>query len=208
MKNLLPILFLSFGLFQTAQAQSQSAFHVFPNPADTIAPLDSYDNPADGEIKNISNDTIKVKWERQIIMLTADVTTAVCDPVNCWFPGIGTKIFQLAPNEMGQLIVHFYNNAYDPAPGQAGSGIVHLKLTNLNDLTDTLTAVYTYSTLTGIKDLPAANVKLFPNPTADFFTLENATDVAYIRMYTLDGRQAAAFTASAENSYSIANQMI
>ncbi|MDO8969997.1 MAG: hypothetical protein Q7U74_04860, partial [Saprospiraceae bacterium] len=62
----------------------------------------------------------------------------------------------------------------EPAPGQAGSGIVHLKLTNLDNPLDTLTAIYTYNTLSSTQNLPAANVKLFPNPTVDFFTLDKS----------------------------------
>lgn len=206
MKNLIFTLLLLFGLFQTLGAQS--AYHVYPNPSDTITTSDTYDSPAHGEIKNVSNSTISVKWERHEVFLTSNITTAVCDPVTCWFPGISTKTFQLEKDSFGQLTVHFYNAASDPAPGQAGSGIVHLKLTNLNNAADTLTAVYTYSTLTGTKDLPAPTVKLFPNPTADFFTLEQAEEVASMRLFTLDGRIVARFESSADNTYSIANQPV
>jgi hypothetical protein len=206
MKNLIFTLLLVLGLFQTLGAQS--AYHVYPNPCDTITTSDTYDSPAHGEIKNVSNTTIAVKWERHEVFLTPNITTAVCDPVTCWFPGVNSKNFQLEPDSFGQLTVHFYNAAFDPAPGQAGSGIVHLKLTNLNNAADTLTAVYTYSTLTGTKDLPAPTVKLFPNPTADFFTLEQAEEVASMRLFTLDGRIVARFESSADNTYSIANQPV
>jgi hypothetical protein len=167
--------------------------------------MDTYDSPAHGEIKNVSNGTISIKWERHIIDTTAGITTAVCDPVSCWFPGVSSKTFQLNKDSIGQLTVHFYNAASDPAPGQAGSGIVHLKLTNVNNAADTLTCVYTYSTLTGTNELPVANVKLFPNPTTDFFTLSNGEEVASIRVFTIDGRVVARFEHAADNTYSIAN---
>ena len=111
-------------------------------------------------------------------------------------------------DSFGQLTVHFYNHKADPAPGQAGSGIVHLKLTNLGNLSDTLTAVYIYNTLSGTQDFPAANVKLFPNPTTEFFTLANAEAVALMRLYTLDGREVARYIATANGTYSIANQPV
>jgi hypothetical protein len=203
MKNLLFTLLFALGLFSSVGAQS--AYHVHPNPSDTVTTMDTPDSPAHGEIKNVSNGTISVKWERHEIFLTSNITTAVCDPVTCWFPGVNTKTFQLDKDSMGQLTVHFYNAASDPAPGQAGSGIVHLKLTNMNNPADTLTAVYTYSTLTGTKDLPVANVKLFPNPTTDYFTLSNGDEVASMRVFALDGRVVARFERSPDNTYSIAN---
>ena len=191
-------LLFALGLFQNASAQFQSAYHVYPNPSDTITTMDTYDSPAHGEIENISDDTIKITWVRSIISITPGIETAVCDPVTCWFSGVGSKTFALAPDSAGQLTVHFYNPT-----GQAASGIVHLKLTNLGDPADTLTAVYTFSTLTGTGDLPEANVKLFPNPTTDFFTLESADEVASMRLYALDGRVVARFERAANNTYQI-----
>lgn len=200
MKNLYFTLFFAFCLAQWSAAQVQSAYDVHPNPSDTITTMDTYDSPAEGEISNVSNGTITVKWERNIIFLTPGMETAVCDPVTCWFPHINTKTFDLEQDSSGQMTVHFYNPLE-----QAGSGIVHLKLTNMNNAADTLTAVYTWSTLTGTGDLPEATVKLFPNPTADFFTLENAEDVGSMRLFTLDGREVARFNASPDNTYSIAH---
>lgn len=208
MKNFLFTLFFAFGLLQIANAQFQSAYEVHPNPSDTVTTMDTYDSPAHGEIKNISDDTITITWVRKVISLSPNIETAVCDPVTCWFPHINTKTFQLAPDSFGQLTVHFYNLMYDPPPGQAGSGIVHLKLTNKDNAADSLTAVYTYSTLSGTNDLPKPNVKLFPNPTTDFFTLENAEAVGFMRLYTLDGREVARFVNDPSNTYSIANQPI
>ncbi len=208
MKNLLFTLLFALGLFQMAKLGAQSAFHVYPNPNDTITTQDTYDSPAHGEIKNVSNNTISMKWERHIISLTPNIETAVCDPNTCWFPIVNSKTFELEPDSFGQMTVHFYNNAYDPPPGQAGSGIVHVKLTNLGNLADTLTAVYTYSTLSGTNDLPAPNVKLFPNPTTGYFTLTHAEEVAFMQLYTLDGRVVARFEHSPDNRYSIANQPV
>lgn len=208
MKNLLFTFLFALGFAQMAAAQNLSAYHVTPNPSDTITTMDTYDSPAEGEIRNVSLAPVTVTWVRNIISLTGNIETAVCDPNNCWFPGVNSKTFTLDPNEEGQLTVHFYNLSYDPPPGQAGSGIVHLKLTNVNVPADTLTAVYTYSTLTATHELPEPTVKLFPNPTTDFFTLENAEAVGFMHLYTIDGREVARFEASPSNTYSIANQPV
>ncbi|MFN0034964.1 MAG: T9SS type A sorting domain-containing protein [Saprospiraceae bacterium] len=204
MKNLLSTLFFALCLTQLASAQSLSTFEVTPNPSDTVTSADTYDSGAHGHIHNTTSNAIIVTWERTEVFLSPGVTTAVCDPNLCWADWIGSKTFGLDPNMGGQLTVHFYNSLL-----QASSGIVHLKLTNENNAADTMTAVYTYNSFTsGTGELPAPNVRLFPNPTADFFTLENAAEVASLRLFTLDGREVARFAASPDNRYSIANQPV
>lgn len=94
-------------------------------------------------------------------------------------------------------------------PGnQAASGILRLKLTNLNNAVDTLIAIYSFNSLTGLIDLRTPNVKLFSNPTMDFFTLKNAEAVGSMRLYTLDGREIARFVNEPSNTYSVANQLV
>lgn len=208
MKNLLFTLLFLLGLSVVASAQQQHAFKVVPNPNDTTNTQDVYDTPGHGKITNISNTTATIHWERHIIFNTPNIETAVCDPITCYFPGVNAKTFSLEPDSSGELTVHFYNLAYDPAPGMAGSAIVHIKLSNLGNPADTLTAVYTFSTLSATHELPAANVKVFPNPTTEYFTLENAEDVGMLRLYTIDGREVAHFEAVSNQTYSIANQPV
>ncbi len=205
MKHLLSILTIALACLQNSSAQVQSAYHVYPNPADTITTADTYDSPAKSKITNISSSPILVKWDRTEVFLSEFVTSAVCDPITCWATTVNTKTFNLGVDSSGQMTVHFYNDKYEPAPGVPGSGIVHVKLTNLGNLADTLTAVFTYNTLTGTGELPLANVRLFPNPASDFFTLKNAEEVASMRLFSLDGTVVARFAANADNQYSISN---
>ncbi len=189
--------------WQSISAQALSAFEVLPNPSDTVTALEIETSTAFAQIKNRSTDSIFVKWVRNVINTSPGVGTAVCDPDRCWYTSTQTNSFGLARDSVGKLYVSFLH-----PNNQAASGIVHLKLTNLNNAADTLTAVYTFSTLSGTDDLPAANVKLFPNPTTDFFTLTNAEEVASMRLFTLDGREVARFWHSSDNTYSIANHPV
>lgn len=208
MKNLLFTLLLAFGYAQLATAQFQSAFEVHPNPIDTMTTADEFDSPAKGKISNVSNAPINLRWDRTIVYHSPNITSAVCDPVTCYDTTANTKTFTLDVDSSGQMTVHFYNALFIPSPGQAGSGIVHVKITNLGNPADTLNVVYSYSTITGTGELPAANVKLFPNPATDFFTLENAESVGFMRLYTLDGREVAKFEASSKGQYYIGNQPV
>jgi hypothetical protein len=205
MKHPLFTLLFALGFVQLANAQFQSAFEVHPNPIDTMTTADEYDSPAKGKISNISEIPINLRWVRTIVYHSPNITSAVCDPVTCWSSSVDTKDFTLDVDSSGQMTVHFYNAFYTPPPGQAGSGIVHVKITNLNNPADTLNVVYSFSTLTGTGELPTANVRLFPNPTTDFFTLENGEEVASMRLYALDGREMARFMNNSDNTYSIAN---
>ncbi len=208
MRILLSTLFLALAFAQFANAQNPSAFEVHPNPVDTMTTADTFDSPAKGKISNVSGDTVRLKWQRTQVFLSPGISTAVCDPVTCWDTIVSSKIFILGKDSSGQLTVHFYNQFFDPAPGQPGSGIVRLKITNLDNAADTLTVLYTFNTITKTTELPAANVKLFPNPTTDFFRLTNAEEVASMRLFTIDGREVARFVHSADNTYSIANQPV
>lgn len=206
MKKILTIICLAIAQFVCAQ--NGSAFEVHPNPIDTMTTPDTFDSVAKGKISNVSGDTVRLRWQRTQVYLSPGISSAVCDPVTCWDTIVSSKVFILGKDSSGQMTVHFYNQFYDPAPGQAGSGIVRLKITNLDNPADTLTVLYSFSTITGTNELSVANVRLFPNPTTDRFTLENAADVALMRLYTMDGREVARFEPNAENSYSIANQPV
>ena len=52
----------------------------------------------------------------------------------------------------------------------------------------------------------AARINLFPNPTVESFTLENAEMVAAVRIFSLDGRQVSRIEAEPSQVYSLASQ--
>jgi hypothetical protein len=69
----------------------------------------------------------------------------------------------------------------------------------------TVTYLFT-SPLSGTDELPVANVQLFPNPTVDNFQLTNADAVQRIRVFSMDNREVARFTATPGAQYSLATQ--
>lgn len=201
MKNL-AFLFLAT-LLSAHFASAQTTFSLTPIPSSVTAKADEFDAAAHGVIKNITNVRDSLRWVRTVIELPEGFTTAVCDPIQCYFPNVNTKDFGLAPGATGPMDVHFYNNLET-----SGSGIIHLKVINVNVPTDMVTGVYVYTTATsGTRDaLPVANVRLFPNPTTEGFALDNASEVAGVRVYSLDGRQVAYFEPSGDQRYSVADQ--
>ena len=198
MKNLLLTFLLFIGI--TAVVNAQSAFLLEPVPASAFGTDDMPDVPVDAHISNISSTTAHLKWERSIIELTSTCQIAVCDPNVCWGKSLETMNFDLEPHAGGAMVVHFYDN------GAFCAGIVHVKISNLDVPTDTITGVYLFNQSSSVKDLPAANVKLYPNPVTDFFSLENGENVAAIRVFALDGRVMTRFDAiTSNNVYSLQN---
>lgn len=198
MKNLRYTFLLIIGF--SAALNAQSVVSLQPNPSSATGTVDQPDVEAHGEITNLTNATIHMKWERNVINLTPGCETAVCDPNTCWARFIGNRNFDMDANETGQMLVHFYNN------GAPCAGIVHVKVTNRDNPNDTIVGVYLFNQSTGTKDLPAANVKLFPNPVVEYFSLENADNVAAVRVFALDGREVVRFDAVPGNTYSLLNQ--
>jgi len=198
MKNLLLTFLLFIGI--SALVEAQSAFSLYPVPASATGAVQEGDVPVDAHITNLTNSTLNIKWVRRVIEITPGCETAVCDPNVCWARFVDSLDFGMDPNTSGAMLVHYYNN------GAPCAGIVHVKLTNMGNPSDTLVGVYLFNQSSSVKDLPAANVKLYPNPVTDFFSLENGENVAAIRVFALDGRIMTRFDArSSNNVYSLQN---
>ncbi|MBL7828147.1 MAG: T9SS type A sorting domain-containing protein, partial [Saprospiraceae bacterium] len=114
---------------------------------------------------------------------------------------ISARNLNMDANQSGELTVHFY-----PEDENYCEGIVHLKIKNLDNLNDTLVAVYTLNLATKVTDLPQANVQIFPNPTADYFSLKNAGEVGSLELFSLEGRLVATMNVDDANQYSLAQQ--
>ncbi len=201
MKNLIFTLFAALLIPDFISAQA-SSFTIVPIPSYVTAPPETFDTAAIATIKNVSNVRDSFHWERIVIELPGGFRTAVCDPVQCYFENVNSQSFVLEPGEEGALDLHFYNYGQE-----SGSGLVRVKVNNVKNPSDSLSGVYYYNTTSGTDDpLPAANVRLFPNPFTEGFTLDHADDVAAVRVFSLLGREVAYFTPSANQRYSLVEQ--
>lgn len=196
----LPVLILLF----CGAAVAQTTFSLGSTQVWTIAPNWAKDTSGHTTIQNLTTDTIPIKWERFVINITPGCETQVCDINLCYLSQVSTKTFKLAGGLTGNLIMHFINE--DTILG--ANGLIHLKLTNLNLPSDTATITFLFtSSLSGTgSPLPAASVKLFPNPTTDYFRLDNADDVRTIRVFSLDSREVARFDAAPGEQYRLNGQ--
>lgn len=197
MKNL--IFTLALTLFAAVSAHAQATFDLSPDTVSVSAPVNVNPVIAYNQIINLTNTARNIRWDRTVVTISPDtLTTQVCDINACYDSTVNSYFFQLAANATGNISMYVNNNSGGPA-----SALVRLKFTDLNSGFNQ-TAVYIFdASLVGTEDLPVANVKLFPNPVVESFSLGNDAEVHRVRVFALDGRLAALFEASPGQTYSL-----
>jgi hypothetical protein len=202
MKNL--FFTLAFSLFASTCIFAQQTFHTHPDTVSVSEQSDVYNVPVYNNIDHLvaAGDTVFVKWERTVLVNPNNLETQVCDPVACFAAWVDTHTFPLVTDT--NIIVYLLNpNSVDPY-----YAVVQLKFTDIEDPANPRFSYYIFNIGTSSTDGPApvANVKLYPNPVVESFTLENTDDVHRILVFAADGRQVATFQPNAGQSYSLAGQ--
>ena len=202
MKRLISTLLLFAGF--SALVSAQSTFSVSATEVWEIAPHNNPDVEGHFTITNTTNATQTIRWTRTEVNITNGCETQICDVNQCYLSFVSTRTFDLEANSTGNIIMHFLNA--DTIMGAAG--VIRLKMTNENVPADSVTVTFLFtSPLSGTDNpLPKADVKVFPNPTADYFLLENAEAVHRIRLFSLDSREVVRYTATPGERYSVADQ--
>lgn len=183
---------------------SAQTFSVSANEVWTIAPQNEPDVEGYFVITNVTGVPQTIKWERSVVNITTGCATKVCDINLCYLEGVNSKTFELGPGATGNIIMHFLN--WDSLAN--ASGVINLKMSNVNNPADStiVTFLFTSPSSSTHDGLANANVVLFPNPTTDYFRLEQADAVHRIRVFSLDSREVARFTATPGAQYSLAGQ--
>lgn len=195
---------LLFFLGFSALASAQSTFSVSATEVWKIAPHNVPSVDGHFTITNLTNNTHTFRWTRNVINITGGCETQVCDINLCYTPPVSTRFFELEPNATGPMTMYFLN--YDSIVG--ANGVIHMKMVNEDVPTDSVVVTFLFTSPLSSTDnpLPKANVKIFPNPTTDYFMLDNADAVHRVRLFSLDSREVARFTATPGEQYSVAEQ--
>ena len=210
------VLFLLLKLLLLQTFIFAQTFTVSPNPAYGEADLDDpTTNPGDilaaAEIFNNTDSTLFFRWERIENNRPDGWETSVLGVVITLPPWVDSSEFSLSPNSSGLLNVNAWPSG---SPGDIngaipGEATVKLKITNQNDLSDTLIATY-YFNLEGdpILSTSAAEselVKLYPNPASEYFKLTGIQDFESVIVYDIFGRQVDYFAVNNSQEYNIGN---
>lgn len=195
---------LVLSLFATTTF-AQATFEMSSDTASVYVDLDLFDVEVHNEMTNLTSTDRFIKWERTVISIEPDTLyTRICDPDACFAEWVDTHTFLLTADTTIPMIVHLYKQI-----GQDASAIVQLRFTDQTTPGDAQFSYYIFNSAASLSTddkLPAANVKLYPNPVVESFSLDNAEEVARIRVFSTDGRQVAAFEPSFGQTYSLATQ--
>jgi len=199
MKHILHLIFISLFSFQLS---AQVSLVLSSTSASAVGAKDEVSIIAKSTIKNESDSTKTIIWERTVHALTDGWDTAVCDKNICYNPDVETFDFELEAGEEGTLNVYGYPN------GNEGMLSVSVKLTDSADPNNTVTGQFDVQSdgfTTSTTFVPLQDIKIYPNPTAQYISLTDVQDVAALSLYNILGRQVRFFTANYENQYDVSS---
>lgn len=179
-------------------------FSVLHDTMFVVTPLDSLDKKAHNEVKNLTNAKKTIKWTREIIEIAPYNQSYICDPKACYLPAASSKQFDLEAGATGSLDLHLKNDDGT----KLSCAYIKIKVEEVGNPASVKTLHYYFNDCAIILDDSeafAADVKIYPNPVADFFVLENAEQVATLRVLSRDGREVKNFNASPNQKYDLSD---
>ncbi len=197
----------------------QSMVTIKPNPVDTVFQVDAvrlaagepYDLVAKATLINNTNDTLIIRWERNVVNVARGWDTKICDNNLCYVEIVNSNIdptlmlnepLILLPKGKSNLDVHFLPN------GVVGTGKVELEVALARDPNRVL-AVGQYNvevvavTLTSTQNVQKRTIQVYPNPSGDYFSLSSSENVDRITVYNMVGRAVRTFRAEDNTMYDI-----
>jgi Secretion system C-terminal sorting domain len=166
----------------------------------TISP-DTFEVRGKAMFKNTSNSTKKFAWKRTIVAMTSGWQALVCDAKGCWNAqsSESSEHIDIAPNSTSVLDVNIRPNR------TAGSATIEVKIYEIGNEANAVTGRYlfTTTTTTASKESGKNNtgVRVFPNPTTDFFSIQDDYDVVErVVVYNMIGRVMKNYATNANNN--------
>ena len=176
---------------------SQDVLTLIPNISNAAVKTTDLDVAAKSTLKNISKDTITVKWTRKIESITQGWSSAVCDKNLCYIPTVDTMKVVLAPGESSNMDIHIYPNNI------TGSAKISLKIERVGVPTVSVTGSYLFNQSTPYKTESNGEIQLFPNPSSDYFMVSSPLVFGKIEVYNITGQRAKTYYAYKNKRYYI-----
>ena len=200
--------------------QAQIEVEITPNPLEFEFEYgnneladDFYIEPvAHAEITNVSDETLTMVWVREVMDAPPEWEYRTCDNTACyptfmdsnWDTDQGTVFEDLVVLENGESSLLDMHVLPRHTPG---TGTVCLKIYDYYDLDNPITeACYevTVSTFNSVTEEEISSLKVFPNPTTDYFMLDGGDVVDKVVVYNLLGRPVRIFAATPGMRYDMA----
>lgn len=151
---------------------------------ENVLPTD-FEKVGKANVVNTGPDTVTIRWVREVVFLTPEWATAICDRNFCWDPLVDSMEVVLGPGDTTNMDVHAY-----PMNAE-GEGEVIVTVTDLSDPANRLELEYYFNRPpSGLTGLVLAPVRVFPNPASGYFLFEAPEGYRNGRLllFTADGR--------------------
>jgi len=198
MKKIL-LVFISILFFNLGQAQMGFT----PDPAEIGGTTEIDDVELDLIITNNTSNNYSLLWTLRKVEMPEEWSTQVCDLNTCYDLNIDAcptdRPNPLAAGASAPFIFHTW-------PFETkGVGTFQLNIFDESDPANILlsipmtTEILTTSTL----ELDIQELKIFPNPTSDYFQLSNSKDVDKISIYNIVGKEMKTYKVEHGSSYDV-----
>ncbi len=200
MKQLL--LILALANIAILRGGAQTNLTLTPAIVSSSVNPDSFEVRGKSVLRNTSNQTKRFVWQRNILNMTNGWQSLICDVNQCWtsFVSVSPDTIVLAPNGTSNLDVYIRPN------GISGAATIEVKVTEVGNTSNTITGRYLFSPTTSLRDYSkgSTGIRVFPNPTVDYFMLSDNNDVIEkIVVYNIIGRQVKTYRALDNFKYTV-----
>ena len=195
MKHILPFaLFLFFGFSLSAQIE------ISPSPYTIEKAVDLSDEwikvTAHSSMTNTSTSYEELRWEITKIDGPDEWTVQVCDSIACYGWGVPSNMDPAFGTDTPTPIGAGEAGRLDPGirpSGVAGTGSYRIDIAIATDPTNIIASnTYTFvitDMVTNTEDFEKAAVKLFPNPTSNFFQITENEFVSQVEIFNIVGKR-------------------
>jgi hypothetical protein len=184
---LLTILFLN--IFLRLNAQSIS---ITPQVVNAGVSPDSFEIRAKATFKNTSTQTKKFIWKRTILNMTNGWSSLVCDSKGCWASSINDAPEQIELPANGTSNI----DVYIRPDKKMGAATIEVKVFEVGNEANAVTGRYLFSSTTRsreVKEYAQSSLRVYPNPTTEYFMITENEIVEKAVVYNIIGRQIRSF---------------
>ena len=207
------LLFLIF--FAPMMLQAQFALEVEPNPTVETLQVDLTNDWAEpilhGKVTNVAADPINLRWLLVVEEAPVEWKYKVCDNTQCYSTQVTSNVdpalnlnipVTLAENDTTLLDFHILPK------GVAGTMKAKIHLTPAEDFDNIIASAeydITIEGFTSVSEAEKASIKLYPNPTSDYITLNENSIVDELVVYNVIGQPVRSFEAENGLNYNISD---
>jgi hypothetical protein len=212
MKRYLLLPFIVLSVVSMAFAQANLVFSPSPVTQEGVVDPDDLTTTiqAKSTLTNEGDQTISLRWERVLVDWPAEWSSQVCDLNQCYAeivssnvdPVIGLNVpVVLEPGQSSNIDV------YGLPLGVAGSGVIRIDITDINNQDEVLASSEFTVIATAINNTEEVNpteITLYPNPTTDYFQISGAEQADRVVIYNIIGKQMRTFNTAPGKLYDLA----